>query len=168
MSEIKSSSGATPAMRRVGVALTQFGRWMEMTKSYAAKQLGLHPSDLACLGFMLTAGEPVSPKQIITHLEMTSGTGTALLDRLENAGYISRIPNPNDRRSVLVVLDEVKAAAPLAYYRLMRDHFSTVMLGRGEAELDAFAALLEALADVGMEQRLHALEAIKAIGNSVE
>jgi len=165
MTEIKSSRGTTPATRRVGAALTQFGRWMELTKGYAAKHLGLHPSDLACLGFMLTAGEPVSPKQIITHLEMTSGTGTALLDRLENAGYIARIPNPNDRRSVLVVLDEVRAAAPLAYYKLMRDHFTAVMRGRDEAELAAFASLLEALANVDMDQQLKALDDAMGGGN---
>ena len=33
---------------------------------------------------------------------MTSGAVTALVDRLQAAGYVERVPNPQDRRSSIV------------------------------------------------------------------
>lgn len=157
MVEIKSSEPPAGIARRVGAALMQFGRSMEMTKNFAARQLGLHPSDLSCLGYIYSLGAPVSPKQIIAHLEMSSGTGTALLDRLEKAGYISRLPNPDDRRSVLIVLDEEKAARPLSFYKVLRANYAAAMSTRSEAELEAFASLLEAFSSLDLEQQLKQL-----------
>lgn len=158
MSELKSSGDPAPAVRRVGAALQKFGHSMEATKNYAAKQLGLHPSDLSCLGFILAAGGPVSPKQITTYLDITSGTGTALLDRLEAAGYIKRVPNPADRRSVLIVLDEAKAAAPLSFYRLLRSNYERLMGGYSDEELTQFANMLEAFSSFGVEEQIKAVD----------
>ena len=70
MVDIKSSDGTSATARRVGQALVQFGRSMETMRNYGAKQLGLHSSDLSCLGYIHSMGAPVSPKQIIAHLEM--------------------------------------------------------------------------------------------------
>lgn len=97
------------------------------------------------------------PKQIIAQLEMSSGTGTALLDRLEKAGYIRRVPNPDDRRSVLIVLDEEKAARPLSFYKVMRASYVAAMSDRSEAELERFASLLEAFSSLDLEKQLKQL-----------
>jgi DNA-binding MarR family transcriptional regulator len=156
MSELKSSGEPSAAVRRVGAALQKFGHSMEATKNFAAKQLGLHPSDLSCLGFILSAGEPVSPKQITAYLDITSGTGTALLDRLETAGYIKRVPNPADRRSVLIVLDEAKAAAPLSFYQVLRTNYARVMGGYSDQELTQFVEMLDAFSSIGIEEQIKA------------
>jgi len=154
MDDIKSIAEPSAAARRVGVALVQFARSMEAMKNYGAKQLGLHSSDLSCLGFMYSAGRPVSPKQIIAHLEMSSGTGTALIDRLEAVGYIKRVPNPDDRRSVLIVLDEVKAERPLSFYKAVRANFERVLGARSEAELNDFAVLLDEFSSMDFADQL--------------
>ena len=44
-------------------------------------------------------------------MELTSGAVTALIDRLERAGWVSRVPNPGDRRSVLLELSPTARAA---------------------------------------------------------
>lgn len=158
MNDIMSSVPHTAAARRVSIALQQVGRSIELTKNYAAKQLGLHPSDLACIGFIYSAGQPVSPKQIIAYLEVTSGTGTALLDRLEAASFIKRVPNPDDRRSVLIVLDEEKAAGPISFYKLLRSQYMRTLSGRSEEELVLLATMLEQFSAVDIEHELKALE----------
>jgi DNA-binding MarR family transcriptional regulator len=48
------------------------------------------------------AGEPLTPSQVSDRVLIASATVTATLDLLEQRGWIRRIPNPADRRSVLV------------------------------------------------------------------
>jgi len=52
-----------------------------------------------------------SPGSLASELELSSGAMTSRLDRLEQRGYLRRLPDPADRRSVLVELtDEGRAA----------------------------------------------------------
>jgi DNA-binding MarR family transcriptional regulator len=52
-----------------------------------------------------------SPGSLASDLELSSGAMTSRLDRLEQRGYIRRLPDPSDRRAVLVELtDEGRAA----------------------------------------------------------
>jgi DNA-binding MarR family transcriptional regulator len=43
-----------------------------------------------------------SPGELATELELSSGAMTTRLDRLEEAGLIRRLPDPDDRRGVVV------------------------------------------------------------------
>lgn len=53
---------------------------------------------------------PVTPGALARGLDLSSGATTSRLDRLEDAGYIRRLPDPSDRRGVLVELtDEGRA-----------------------------------------------------------
>jgi DNA-binding MarR family transcriptional regulator len=47
-----------------------------------------------------------SPGDLARKLELSSGAMTNRLDQLERAGLIRRLPDPNDRRGVLVELTE--------------------------------------------------------------
>lgn len=69
-----------------------------------ARKLGLNASDSECLSFLGIKGT-ATPTELSRYTGLTSGSTTAMLDRLEKAGYIRRIPNPNDRRGSLVELD---------------------------------------------------------------
>jgi len=56
------------------------------------------------------AGEPLTPSQISERTLKSSATMTNTLDVLERRGWVQRVPNPDDRRSVLVqITDEGKA-----------------------------------------------------------
>lgn len=109
----------------------------------AAGNQGMHPTDFRCLGYLLNRNEPVSPRDIIAYLSITSGACTALLDRLETAGYIRRVPNRDDRRSVLILLDETAAAAPLALHRQMSADYAGSLSDMPDASLEAIAIYLE-------------------------
>ena len=58
------------------------------------------------LGVLLHQGAPhrASPGKLAEHLDLSSGAMTNRIDRLEEAGLIRRLPDPNDRRSVQVEL----------------------------------------------------------------
>ncbi|KQO00803.1 hypothetical protein ASF21_10820 [Arthrobacter sp. Leaf234] len=65
----------------------------------------LNDKDMATLGYLSQEwndGKAVSPKDIATHLGLSSATTTAVLDRLEADGYVTRRPSSTDRRAVLL------------------------------------------------------------------
>ena len=65
---------------------------------------GLNPVDLRALKFLGAADEDRTPKELGRYLEMGTGAVTALLDRLAKRGFLDRVRNPNDRRSVRIEL----------------------------------------------------------------
>lgn len=88
---------------------------MEALRSYRAAEVAMRrrtrqsmdmgENELLVLRFLTRArrrGEHVTPVVLAKYLGITSASTTALLDRLEKTGHISRIPNPDDRRSVRI------------------------------------------------------------------
>ena len=56
------------------------------------------------------ADEPLTPSEISERTLVSSATMTSTLDRLERQGLVRRVPNPEDRRSVLVEVTEAGRA----------------------------------------------------------
>lgn len=143
---LRSSSEGTGRDRdsfRIGLALHDMVQRMVTARERAARDENLHPTDFGCLGFLYRAGRPVSPKEIISFMGLTSGSATALLDRLEKAGYVHRIPNPDDRRSVLVTLDEERAAVALERYREIAETYREATDRLGDEQIAVIADFLE-------------------------
>lgn len=78
------------------------------------RKLGLSVTDNECLSFLAIKGV-ATPSELAHYTGLTTGSTTAMLDRLEKTGYVSRKPNPDDRRGVLVVPSKkwMEAAGPL-------------------------------------------------------
>ena len=66
----------------------------------AAELLNISRNDLRCLN-LLEHG-PLPPSRIAVALALTSGSTTALVDRLEKKGLVQRADDPSDRRGILV------------------------------------------------------------------
>src|SRR5262245_22873103 len=66
---------------------------------------GLHQTDQECIDLLDWAG-PLTAGEIGTHLGLTSGAVTGLVDRLEAAGWVHRERDAADRRRVIVRLAE--------------------------------------------------------------
>lgn len=64
---------------------------------------GLHATDQECIDLLDWTG-PLTAGAIGTHLGLTSGAVTGLLDRLEAGGWVTRERDPADRRRVVVRL----------------------------------------------------------------
>ena len=71
---------------------------------YAAS--GLEPGWYDVLATLRRAGPPyrLRPTDFATTLMLTTSGTTKRLDRLEAAGYVTRQPDPGDRRGVLIAL----------------------------------------------------------------
>ena len=69
-------------------------------------EFGLNVGEWAVLGSLRRAGEPYrrSPGKLAKQFGLTTGAMTNRLDKLEEAGLIRRLPDPDDRRGVIVEL----------------------------------------------------------------
>jgi DNA-binding MarR family transcriptional regulator len=79
-----------------------------------ARRLNLNAADAACLGLLAIKGIS-TPSELARYTGLTTGSTTAMLDRLEKARFIRRKPNPKDRRGVLIQINEryTKQVGPL-------------------------------------------------------
>ena len=66
-----------------------------------ADRLGLNVTDHKCVDFLLLHG-PRTAGELAELTSLTTGAITAVLDRLEKAGYVRREADPTDRRRVIV------------------------------------------------------------------
>ncbi|MFI6512247.1 MarR family winged helix-turn-helix transcriptional regulator [Streptosporangium sp. NPDC050855] len=66
-----------------------------------ARRLGLSAIDHKALGVVTRKG-PLPAGALAAELGFGASAITALVDRLERAGYVRRVPDPADRRRVLV------------------------------------------------------------------
>jgi DNA-binding MarR family transcriptional regulator len=70
-----------------------------------ARSLGLTDVEMLVL-IHLSEQDALAPSQIARLLDLSSGGATAMVQRLERAGHVTRKPHPTDRRSTLIVLSE--------------------------------------------------------------
>lgn len=70
----------------------------------AAEALGIHVTDLRCVN-ALESG-PLSAGEIGARLALTSGSVTALINRLLVGGYVTRVEDPEDGRRARVSLTQ--------------------------------------------------------------
>jgi DNA-binding MarR family transcriptional regulator len=83
-------------------------------RNATARKLGLNVTDSECLSLLTIKGTS-TPTELARFTGLTTGSATAMLDRLEAAGFVRRKPNPKDRRGVLVEISEKwqQTAGPL-------------------------------------------------------
>lgn len=128
--------------RAIGIKMRSFMHWSERANSCAAKRLKLNGSDFSCLAMMETVNEPVSASHIMNYLGISSGSATALIDRLEAVGFVKRLPNPNDRRGVLIQLDKTNARVPLALHAEVSSLYRETLAKFSDEELNAIVEFL--------------------------
>jgi DNA-binding MarR family transcriptional regulator len=89
--------------REVTLALSAMIRSIDGYRFRAASDAQVGLTELRAMGHLIEAG-PLSPKQLAAALDLTTGTVTALLDRLERSGLVARSAHPRDRRMLQVEL----------------------------------------------------------------
>lgn len=88
--------------------LVRLGVLMDNFHKETLEPFELTPSDYAVLSTLRRVGPPyqLSPSELYTALERSSGGMTKMLKRLEGLGLVERVPDPQDGRSLRVVLTD--------------------------------------------------------------
>lgn len=103
---------------------------------------GLHHTDQECID-LLDWAEPLTAGQIASHLGLTTGAVTGLVDRLEAGGWVRRERDPSDRRRVLVHLSDEHGAELWEAYQPLAEAIATYQASLSERELDIIVGFLE-------------------------
>jgi DNA-binding MarR family transcriptional regulator len=69
------------------------------------EHLGINRTDGRCIDLLEQYG-PMAAGELARASGLTTGAITTLLDRLERVGFVRRLPDPNDRRKVMVEITE--------------------------------------------------------------
>jgi DNA-binding MarR family transcriptional regulator len=115
----------------------------------AATRLGVSVTDLHCLNIVesrhgLTAGE------LAVESGLTTGAVTAVIDRLERAGFARRVRDERDRRKVKVeVTDAFYARAGAIWGPVAADWQASLAKRFSTAELATIAAFLAQVEELG-------------------
>lgn len=83
-------------------AMQRSTMWTVLLHHTVAGKAGINVTDAQCLNLLSLDG-PMTPGQLAQAMGITTGGAiTAVVDRLEKAGYVKRTRDPDDRRRVIV------------------------------------------------------------------
>ncbi|MFD0020799.1 MarR family winged helix-turn-helix transcriptional regulator [Streptomyces sp. NPDC058382] len=101
--EEATRDGVTAQRERLMEGLRIYGgHYTELSRRFAA-WLGLHSTDATAVLEIAAAeerGTPLSPARLSERVSLSTGATTALLNRLESAGHITRTREHTDRRVI--------------------------------------------------------------------
>jgi DNA-binding MarR family transcriptional regulator len=122
--------------------------------------LGVNETDLRCLEILLEEEPESAPTQLAERLGLTTGSVTAMLDRLAARGYITRTPHPSDRRRTLIrATPEASRRAYELLTPLVEEGTQDLLTRYSTAELEVITDFLRR--DTDLHQRhTHRLRAL--------
>ena len=133
-------------LKKIDEMLRKVSAQSVLISDLVAGLVGLNSTDLECLDLLLLAG-PTTAGKLGDHTGLTSGATTAVIDRLERAGFVTRRRDVNDRRRVVVeiVASSIERISPL--YGPLKARVNQLNRHFDDAELAAVVAYMtEALA----------------------
>jgi len=112
-------------------------------------------SDFAVLELLLHKGGPQPVNTIGRRVDLTSGSITTAIDRLEARGFVVRGSDPDDRRARVVSLTKQGASRIRAVFAQHERAMNEAASGLSSAERDTLAKLLKKLGTTAEERLEH-------------
>ena len=132
----------TEAARRLDIAMTSL-------LAALSRAVGISVPEMIALEHLDGEGS-IGPSELARRLQLTTGSVTALADRLEESGHLERAPHPTDRRRVMLrrtrKADEDLAAeiVPMAMQiRALAERLTVEERQAAGRFLDGFIAIIE-------------------------
>ncbi|WP_277207769.1 MarR family winged helix-turn-helix transcriptional regulator [Isoptericola croceus] len=150
-------------------AVRTFRHADDAMRQRASRDMDMNASDLRALRLVIDgerSGEPVTPRALATHLDISTAATTKLVDRLCASGHLERRPHPSDRRSVVMVAtldahDEVRERLGRMHARML-DIAREVPVGSRAAVRDFLLALAAELGREDDDAATHLVTALRA------
>lgn len=97
-----------------GNAMQAYQRSTQAFDDAVGRALGLNPTDLRCLDWLVDG--PKSAGELSQGTGLSSAATTSLIDRLERKGFVQRVRDAVDRRRVLVEMTPQGRRRVYRYY----------------------------------------------------
>jgi DNA-binding MarR family transcriptional regulator len=125
----------------------KISRAFDQTMDSNLAEYGLSARAYRVLGRLRYEGKPyrVSAGELADHLGLSSGAMTNRLDRLEQAGLVRRVPDPQDRRGVLVEPTKAGHAAWDSAVAAQAEYEKVIASALSEKEKEQLHSLLRRL-----------------------
>lgn len=120
-----------------------------LTEAFADRH-GMHHTDLRALLAVLNAeqrGEPLTPGELAAEVGLSSGSTTALIDRLERHGQLRRVRGDADRRRVRLHYDPAALTLAQGFFGPLGLRTSDVMDDFTPGEMATVARFLRAMTE---------------------
>lgn len=127
--------------------VSRLARHLDRARSQAFDTHGLESWEFDVLAALRRAGKPyqLSPGRLLKETLVTSGTMTNRVDRLTARGLVERLPDPGDRRGVLVQLTETGRDSVDAAMADLLAHERTLLGGISDRDQQKIARVLREL-----------------------
>ena len=127
--------------------ISRLARHLDRARRTAFAEHSLEPWEFDVLTALRRAGAPyqLSPGQLLTQTLVTSGTMTNRIDRLAGKGLVQRLPDPGDRRGVLVRLTDAGQRHADAALAGLLDHEREILAELSTGQREELARLLRQL-----------------------
>lgn len=123
------------------MSAAEYGINAVLFRNAIGRKLGLNITDSECLSVLGTKGIS-TPTELAHYTGLTTGSTTAMLDRLEKAGFITRRPNPADRRGVLIEINQESAKTTGPMVAGVQKAHRELIASYSAAELEVIADFL--------------------------
>jgi DNA-binding MarR family transcriptional regulator len=100
--DVKGKGPRGAALQRLIQALQQQGRHTVLFHEAVAERVGLNATDSRVLAYLVEVGSATAGR-LAELTGLTTGAVTRVIDRLEQRAFVTRQPDPDDRRRVLIV-----------------------------------------------------------------
>lgn len=151
MIETNSSTAKRPGLiAAIGGAVM---RWQDETQGYdeaVREKLGINGPEGRCLSLLHHGPQSAGAIAVVTGL--TPAAVTALIDRLEARGYVTRTRSLEDRRKVVVEATETTRGLSQRYYGEIAREGEKLLGTFSDAELGTILEFLTAAADLQRNQ----------------
>jgi len=147
MIELNSSTkNRSEVTQAISLAIMQ---WQDATQAYdeaVGTKLGLNAAERHCLGLLY--GGPQSAGAVAAATGLTPAAVTALIDRLEARGLLTRTRSLEDRRKVVIEATERTRDLSARYYGAIAQEGQKMMASFGDAELATILRFTAAALDL--------------------
>ncbi|MDL5158333.1 MarR family winged helix-turn-helix transcriptional regulator [Actinomycetospora termitidis] len=133
---------------QVAQALSAYAAGQSELGRVFARRSGLHPTDAAALVEILRAeqrGHPLTPARLAPLVGLTSGATSILLNRLEEAGRVTRVRGHADRRTVTLHSSAAVTESSEAFFGPLRARLDEILSRYSATELDVVGTLVHEL-----------------------
>jgi DNA-binding MarR family transcriptional regulator len=110
----------TNIVERISIALRGVGEQVALTGEMVTNHFALQRTERAGLDFLYSRGGTCTAGELSKATGLTTGSTTALIDRLVEGGYAVREPDPSDRRKQIVRIPQRVLADCEAVYAPIR------------------------------------------------
>jgi DNA-binding MarR family transcriptional regulator len=133
-----------------GAAVRAYQTAVDNFDQAIADHVGINRTDARCLDLIDQAGG-MTAGELARAAGLTTGAVTAVVDRLEAAGFARRVPDPDDRRRVRIAVTEKlwEANAPLMGPLL--EESQPILDDLTDREIERFTEFLERV--IELQQR---------------